>query len=382
MPDSSNNKLIEQAPARVLVVDDESFVRDLVARWLTGEGHACAQAANADAAWEYLQENDVHLVTLDLRMPGRSGMLLLHEIKETYPDTAVIVMTGVGDTNTAIEMLTHGAWAYLIKHVERTKLLAEARKALERRQLIIDNRQYTRNLEETVREQTAAIRRAHEETIHRLLTASMYRDEETGAHIRRTGLFSEVLAKAAGWSASQAEQIRLAAPMHDVGKIGIPDAILQKPGKLTPEEFEIMKTHTVIGADMLTGSDVPMLQMAREIALAHHERWDGSGYPNRLAGPHIPESARIVAIVDVYDAVTHDRVYRPAMAQEEALEIMRQGVGAHFDPCLSALFFSHLEDILQLAEENPDDPAEADIVGHSVTPSWPNQPGCQRMQPV
>ena len=382
MPNDSNNRLIEHAPARVLVVDDESSVRDLVARWLTGEGHACAQAANADAAWEYLQENDVHLVTLDLRMPGRSGILLLHEIKETYPDTAVIVMTAVGETNTAIDMLTHGAWAYLIKPVERTELLDEARKALERRQLVIDKRQYTRNLEEKVREQTAAIRRAHEETIHRLVTASMYRDEETGAHIRRTGLFSEVLAKAAGWSASEAEQIRLAAPMHDVGKIGIPDAILQKPGKLTPEEFAIMKTHTVIGADMLTGSDVPMLQMAREIALAHHERWDGSGYPNRLAGPDIPESARIVAIVDVYDALTHDRVYRPAMAEEEALEIMRQSVGTHFDPGLSALFFSRLEDVLQLAEENKDDPAETHRIGESLSLESPDQPLLESMQTV
>lgn len=380
MSGGTDNRLKQETSASVLVVDDEAFVRDLVTRWLGAEGHACAQAANADAAWEYLQENDVHLVTLDLRMPGRSGILLLHEIKETYPDTAVIVMTAVGETNTAIEMLTHGAWAYLIKPVERTELLDEARKALERRQLIIDKRQYTRNLEEKVREQTAAIRRAHEETIYWLVTASMYRDEETGAHIRRTGLFSEVLAKAAGWSASEAEEIRLAAPMHDVGKIGIPDAILQKPGKLTLEEFEIMKTHTVIGANMLTGSDVPMLQMAREIALAHHERWDGSGYPNRLAAPDIPESARILAIVDVYDALTHDRVYRPAMAEEEALEIMRQGVGTHFDPCLSVLFFSHLEEISQVAEENPDDPAETHRIGESLSLESPDQLLLESMQ--
>ncbi|MFH1923305.1 MAG: HD-GYP domain-containing protein, partial [Planctomycetota bacterium] len=178
------------------------------------------------------------------------------------------------------------------------------------------------------------------------------------------------------------EQIRLAAPMHDVGKIGIPDAILQKPGKLTLEEFEIMKTHTVIGADMLTGSDVPMLQMAREIAFAHHERWDGSGYPNRLTGPDIPESARIVAIVDVYDALTHDRVYRPAMAEEEVLEIMRQGVGTHFDPCLSALFFSHLEDISQLAEENKDDPAETHLIGDTLSLESPDQLLLESMQTV
>ena len=160
-----------------------------------------------------------------------------------------------------------------------------------------------------------AIRIAHEETIHRLVTASLCRDEETGMHIKRTGLLSELLARAAGWSEADAEIIRLAAPMHDVGKIGIPDAILQKPGKLTPAEFETMKTHTLIGAGMLDGSQSAILAMAREIALCHHEHWDGTGYPRGLAGMAIPEPARILSIVDVYDAMTHSRVYRSAAAR-------------------------------------------------------------------
>lgn len=222
--------------------------------------------------------------------------------------------------------------------------------------LLHEKRRHASLLEAKVQEQTADIRRAQEEVIYRLVSASQWRDEETGTHIRRTGLLSEVLAKAAGWSESEAEILRQAAPMHDVGKIGIPDAILQKPGRLTPEEFKIMKTHTTIGAEMLANSNVPILQMARQIALNHHERWDGHGYPSRLAGHAIPECARILSIVDVYDALTHDRIYRPALPEEEVLERMRCGAGSHFDPILLALFFMNLEEIHRIAEEHPDEP--------------------------
>jgi putative two-component system response regulator len=245
------------------------------------------------------------------------------------------------------------------------------RNAMTGRPRTIDSQEYTRELEEKVRAQTVLLRRSHEETIHRLVVASMWRDEETGAHIRRTGLLSEVLARAAGWSAAEAETIRLAAPMHDVGKIGIPDAILQKPGKLTPEEFEVMKTHTTIGAEMLTGSDSPMLQMAREIVLCHHERWDGKGYPAGLAGLDIPEAARIVAVVDVYDALAHDRVYRPALPEDEILSWMRQRSGTHFDPGLAALFFAHYDEFREIAQEYPDEAAKADTAADRNGAEWP-----------
>jgi putative two-component system response regulator len=225
------------------------------------------------------------------------------------------------------------------------------------------------HLEQALQEQTVAIRRAQEETIHRLVSASLWRDEETGMHIRRTALLSEFLAQAAGWSAKEAENIRLAAPMHDVGKIGIPDAILRKPGKLTPEEFEIMKTHTIIGSRMLSGSDAPMLKMAAEIALNHHECWDGGGYPTGLARESIPESARILAIVDVYDAMTHDRVYRPAHSEDEVLAIMQQGAGTHFDPLLLTVFFSHLDEIRRISEEHPDEWIEPEFTGQVLAPT-------------
>jgi PAS domain S-box-containing protein len=204
------------------------------------------------------------------------------------------------------------------------------------------------------REHLRMIRRAHEETIHRLLAASTFRDHETGAHIRRTGLFSEVLARVAGWDTLRAEQLRMAAPMHDVGKIGIPDAILRKPAKLTDEEFEIMKTHALLGVEMLAGSESDVMQLAQEIALSHHERWDGRGYPHGLAGTAIPESARILAIVDVYDALSHDRVYRPAFSEPEVLSMMLEGNGTHFDPQLLECFLSVLPEIRRLSDAHPD----------------------------
>jgi HD-GYP domain-containing protein (c-di-GMP phosphodiesterase class II) len=261
--------------------------------------------------------------------------------------------------------------AYLRINNDRTahiQCLAEtrARQIEEHEALIAAKREYTERLEERVREQTVVIRRAQEETIHRLISASLWRDEETGMHIRRTGLFSEALAKAVVWSVANVDRIRMAAPMHDVGKIGIPDAVLRKPDKLTPEEFEIMKSHTVIGARMLDGSDEPMLLMAKEIALNHHERWDGKGYPNGLAGDAIPECARILAIVDVYDAITHDRVYRPALPDDEVLTIMRQGEGTHFDPFLLTLFLSILEEIDRIAREHQDEPGMDSYIGQPL----------------
>ena len=204
------------------------------------------------------------------------------------------------------------------------------------------------------REHLRMIRRAHEETIHRLLAASAFRDHETGAHIQRTGLFSEVLAREAGWDSFRAEQLRMAAPMHDVGKIGIPDAILRKPGKLTDEEFEIMKTHSLLGAEMLSGSESDVMQLAQQIALSHHERWDGRGYPRGLVGPAIPECARIVAIVDVYDALSHDRVYRPAFSEPDVISMMLEGDGTHFDPHLLECFLAVLPEIRTISDAHPD----------------------------
>ncbi len=211
---------------------------------------------------------------------------------------------------------------------ERVAVLQSARENLFVRQF----------LEEEVRRRTADTRNREEEIALRLVWASESRDEETGAHIRRIGRYSESLAQALGWDPRQVDDLRIAATMHDIGKIGIPDRILLKKEKLTFEEYELMKAHTKIGANILEGSDVPLLRMAREIALCHHEKWDGSGYPNGLNGDRIPESARITAVADVYDALVHKRVYKEALPEREAVALMRNESGTTFDPRIFTAF--------------------------------------------
>lgn len=347
----------ESAPEQrtVLVVDDETPLRQLLVRWLTGDGWHCLSAASAEEALEMMLAHPVQVVTSDLNMPEHNGIWLLEQITKLYPEASVLMLTAATDTQQAIEALTKGAVGYLFKPIQWQELALRVRQAWERGQLLRERRDYLRTLERRVYDQTLALRMAQEETIHRLVMASACRDQETGAHIRRTGLLSECLALAAGWSEAEAEQLRMAAPMHDVGKIGIPDAILCKRGTFTDREFNIMKRHTLIGARMLAGSNSPVLQLAEKVALSHHERWDGDGYPNRLSGEQIPEAARILTIVDVYDAISHDRVYRPAMLEHVTLEIMRRGIGTHFDPQLLALFLANYEQIRAISEANPDE---------------------------
>ncbi len=342
----------ESARAVVLVVEDEPSVRGLVVRWLREAGYLCNEAQNNEEARRHLETHPVDLVTLDITMPGGCGLELLKWIGGQHPDTAVIMLTGERDAEAAVQALTGGACGYLIKPVERQELLFHVRRGLERRTLIIENRNYTRQLERRVRQQTRELRGAYEEVIHRLVSACTYRDIETGGHVKRTGLLSEVLAREADWSKREAENLRLAAPMHDIGKIGIPDAILQKPGRLTTDEFEIMKRHTVIGAEILAGSNSAVLQLAETVALYHHEKWNGHGYPAGLQGQQIPEAARIVAIVDVFDALTHGRIYRPAMSEAEALALMIENSGTHFDPDLLERFLSRLPEMRYITEQH------------------------------
>jgi putative two-component system response regulator len=350
----------DQDQATILVVDDESPVRNLLAMWLAGHGYRCVRADSAAAARRCLDSEPIDLITADINMPGGSGIDLLRDVMAKTPDLPVLMLTGNRDTESAISALNAGAFGYLLKPTRQDELLAQVNHGLELRRLRLERRRYTEGLEQQVREQTIEIRRAHEETIHRLVTAAACRDLETGAHIVRTGIFSEILARGAGWSPADVERIRMAAPMHDIGKIAVPDAILRKPAGLTPEEYDCMKRHTVIGAKLLDRSKSPILVMAREIALCHHERWDGKGYPAGLSGDAIPEAARILAIVDVYDALTSDRPYRRAMKEEEVLKMMLAEQGRHFDPVLLTTFFSVLGEIRGAASNHPDDPENAE----------------------
>ena len=330
--------IMEKSTGKILIVDDEPRICELLTRWLTAEGYHCTAARNGEEALELLHDDAVDLVITDIMMPRMSGMALLSAMKPHFPDTAVIMVTAVDDRQTAIAALEVGAYGYVTKPFERNEIVINVVNALERRRLTLLSRDYERELEVKVRQRTQEVRHREEEIIFRLLSATGYRDDETGAHVRRIGLFAAELAQALGWNVDDVDQIRLAAPMHDVGKIGIPDAILCKRGQLTSEEFEIMKRHSEIGAAILEGSSIPLIEVARDIALSHHERWDGSGYPFGLAGEAIPQCAAIVAVVDVYDALVHDRVYRPALPVDEALGIMRKAGSTHFGPIVFGCF--------------------------------------------
>ncbi len=209
-------------------------------------------------------------------------------------------------------------------------------------------------LEREVRKRTHEIRTREEEIVMRLLAASGARDDETRAHVKRIGLYCGLMAKYIGWDVHEIDDICLAATMHDIGKIGIPDAVFLKPGKLDREEWSVMKTHAEIGADMLGGSTISLLKMAEEIARYHHERFDGSGYPQNLKGDEIPISARITAIADVYDALIHRRVYKEPVIESEVVKVMKKESGKHFDPELLQLFFDHLDEIRDIRLRHQD----------------------------
>lgn len=209
-------------------------------------------------------------------------------------------------------------------------------------------------LEREVRKRTQDIRIREEEVVMRLLAASGARDDETGAHVRRIGLYSELMAKYRDWDLHDRDDIRLAATMHDIGKIGIPDSVFLKPGKLNDEEWKVMKTHAAIGAEMLHESEIPLLRMAETIARYHHERYDGSGYPEGLKGDEIPEAARITAIADVYDALIHKRVYKDAIAEEVAVGMMEAESGKHFDPEILQILIDHLDEVREIRLNNQD----------------------------
>ena len=336
---------------RILVVDDESCVREVLHRFLTEEGYGCEVAEDVAEAVKRLESGSFSLLVADIMMPRESGLQLLHKVRKRFPDLAVIMVTGVDDRSTAILALELGAYGYIAKPVTRNEVVINVVNALERRRLTLERQTYERRLEAEVRERTTDVRQREEEIALRLVWASEYRDEETGTHIRRVGLFAQELAAALAWDPQAVDDIRVAAPMHDIGKIGVPDSILLKPGKLTEEEFGAMKKHTEIGAGILDGSDVGLVQMAKDIALYHHEKWDGSGYPRGLRRKDIPRSARLAAVADVYDSLVHDRVYRPAMPEEKALAIMREGRSQHFEPQVFDCFLEVLPELRRICSE-------------------------------
>ncbi len=342
---------MEAEQSKILIVDDEGYVCDLLCRWLTGEGYICKSVEDGDAALALLAAESFDLVICDIMMPGMSGVDLLTILRPVYPDVAVLMVTAVDDRKTAVMTLELGAFGYVIKPFDRNEILINVSNVLERRRLTLLSKKYEQELECRARSGAEDAQIREEEILLRLTAATGVRDHETGEHIRRIGLYSAEMAKALGWRKDRIHKIKLAAPLHDVGKIGIPDRILLKPCGLSPEEFEIIKRHTEIGARILEGSKVPILATAKDIAWNHHERWDGSGYPRGLAREAIPEAAGIVAVVDVYDSLVHKRLYRPAFSDEQALSIMIAGDGESFGPRIFDCFLSLLPVFRRIREE-------------------------------
>ncbi|MGZ8782045.1 MAG: HD domain-containing phosphohydrolase, partial [Gaiellaceae bacterium] len=349
---------------RIMIVDDEDQIRTLLARHLGAQGYECVTAESAAAARSMLAEQAVALVLSDVNMPGESGIDLTREILATHPDTAVVMVTGMDDRAYADVAIELGAYGYILKPFKPNELIINVGNALRRRALEIENRHHREQLEQTVHERTAALRdtifqletsevelrRLQEETIRRLSSAAEFRSQETGEHIVRMSLYCALVARLAGFDPDFTGMIRIASPMHDVGKIGTPDRILLKPGLLTDEERKVMEKHTEMGHLILAGSGVELLDLAAEMALTHHERIDGTGYPRGLAGDEIPVEGRICAIADVFDALTSDRVYRPAFDPPEARAMMLEGRGTQFDGELLDLFFGSFDDVLAIRD--------------------------------
>ena len=349
----------------LLVVDDEETIRSLLVRVLKRGGYENVRAASSDEeARELLAEADVDLVLSDVQMPGSSGLELLNYMHDALPGIATLMVTGVDDAALADKALALGAYGYIIKPFRQSEVLIGVSNALRRRALELENQRQRDQLQETVElrtvelsdtivklelsEKSLLVSRA--ETIERLAVAGEFRDEETGFHVARMSRYCEILARRCGDGDLQ-RTIREASSLHDVGKIGIPDSILLKPGALTPEERTAMEAHAEIGHRILKESASPLLRLAAEIALTHHEKVDGSGYPRGLAGAEIPQAGRIAGIADVFDALTSNRVYRPAFSVEEAVETMTKDAGTHFERDLLSVFWDVLPKVLEVKRE-------------------------------
>ena len=322
--DFSNDK------PRILIVDDEP-ANLKVMREVLGNQYRMSFAKSGAAALALLEKEQPKLILLDIMMPDMNGFEVCEILKSTpaLSHIPIIFVTALGDESDEFKGFELGAVDYITKPISPAIVRARVKTHLS---LV----------------QAEQLKQAHVDLVHRLGRAAEYKDTDTGEHIARMSQYSKLLALEFGMGEQQAELLRQAAPMHDVGKIGIPDAILLKPGRLTPDEFDHMKQHAAIGAQILANSSSPLLQLAHKLAIEHHEKWDGSGYPNGLKGEQISVEGRIVAIADVFDALTSQRPYKEAWGVEEALEHMQAQAGKHFDPHLINLFVNKLDAIITI----------------------------------
>ncbi len=360
--------------ARILIVDDEEPNIRLLRQILGTVGYACIESTtDPRQVVDLYRTFQPDVILLDIKMPYFDGHQVLEQLKEVVPDDEylpVLVLTSDGSTPTKQRALSNGANDFLTKPFGTVEVRLRVRNLLETRFLHCSLREHNQLLEQRVTDRTVELLKrtdeleeARAEILERLARAAEFRDDATGLHTRRVARTAALLAERLGLPPGQVELIRRAAPLHDVGKIGVPDAVLLKKGSLDRADAEAMHSHTEIGAEILSGSRVVLLGVGREIALTHHEWWDGSGYPSGLQGEAIPISGRLVAVADVYDALTHVRPYKEAWSPAEAVAEIERRSGTHFDPYVVAAFVElfhegQLDELL--LDELP--------VSHGVTP--------------
>jgi cyclic di-GMP phosphodiesterase len=327
---------------QILVVDDEANNRKLLLQILQDK-YDTAFAVNGKQAVEVAQKIKPDLILLDIMMPEINGYEVCKKIKSDpeihkIPIIFTTAMNEIEDETRGFEM---GCVDYITKPISKPIVLARVATHLS-----LHNQH--RECEAKVVRRTAMFEESQNSAIYMLGEAGHYNDDDTGCHIWRIGAYAAAIARTSGWTVDKASELELSAAMHDTGKIGMPDSVLKKPGKLNTEEWDIMKTHTTIGYDILSKSDTPFFRMSAQIALSHHEKWNGSGYPNGLAGENIPESARIVAICDVFDALTMKRAYKPAWSIKDSFAEIEKNVGTHFDPTLAEYFLKIKPEIIEI----------------------------------
>lgn len=345
------NTIYKKESARILIVDDEPVNLKLLDKMLSAQGYGnLVLIQDPREVMDVYMQQCTDLILLDINMPYLDGFGVLEQLKSLDDPLLppVVVLTAQHGQDFLLRALNAGARDFITKPFDRNELLARVRNMLDAQlahRLVYDQKDM---LDEMVQVRTDELRRTRLQVVQRLGRAAEYRDNETGNHILRMSHISALLAKSIGWSKADCELMLHASPMHDIGKIGIPDHILLKPGKFEPEEWEIMKTHAIIGANILEGDDSDLMRCAGEIALTHHEKWDGSGYPYGLSGEAIPLSGRIAALADVFDALTSERSYKKAWTVEAAIELIKENCGTHFDPELVVVFLEQLPEILKI----------------------------------
>ncbi len=334
-----NDLLVKQS--HIVVVDDEPSNVALLERILEWAGFRHVTSfTDPVAALQVCSVKPPDLVLLDINMPRMDGFQVLSSLRQAVGTEylPIVVFTADITSQTRTKALSLGASDFLTKPGEATEIMLRVKNLLETKVLHQQLKQQNQDLDALVRERTGDLDEARLEALERLARAAEFRDDDTGQHARRVGTLSAQIAGRLETTDAEPAVIELAAPLHDIGKIGIPDAVLLKPGKLTPEEFEVMKTHSTIGAKILGGSNSPVLKQAAAIALTHHEKWNGSGYPLGLSGEQIPLAGRIVAVADVFDALTHERPYKRAWTQPAAIDHIKNLTGTEFDPAVVEAF--------------------------------------------